>query len=173
MYMPVKKKIKRKITNRKPKQKKNWFMRFIGLFVGLLAVLTITLIINSSSNNSVSKIASTQDLGTFTGTLPCADCEGLKTSITFNLSSDDKSPHSYSETDTYIGKDVINSTSGTWKYVSGSNDPNAVVIELTPSDNPEFKQYYQVVNEDTIELLNQKKQKITDAPIPLILTKEN
>lgn len=170
--MPTKKKVKRKITNRKPQQKKNWLMRIIGMFLGALAVLTLTVVFTSPNNDSFSKIASTQDLGTFTGTLPCADCEGLKTSITFDLAQDEKKSHTYSETDVYIGKNVINTSSGTWEYVFSPTNKDAVIIELIDAKNPENKQYFQVINDTTLEMLDQNKEKIKNAAVPLILTKE-
>lgn len=170
--MPAKKKVKRKTTTRRVKEEKNWFMRFIGLFVGISAVLTLSLVL-MSPNEHVSRIASSTDLGTFTGVLPCADCEGLKTSITFNLSTNEKNPHTYSETDVYMGKNVINSSSGSWKYTTNPADKKAIILELMDSENPENKQYYLVVDDSTIEMLNQDKQKITDSPIPLVLTKQN
>lgn len=172
MYMPKKKTVKRKSSPKAQKQK-NIFLKFIGLFVGLVAILTISLVLTSPNKDAVSRIASTTDLGTFTGVLPCADCEGIRTTITFNLSTDEKSPHTYSETDSYIGRGTIVSTTGTWQYTTSASMPDAVIIELTGEDSVGSKEYYMVVNDDTLEMLSQDKEKITDAPMPLTLTKEN
>ena len=72
-----------------------------------------------------------------------------------------------------MGKNIINNSSGSWKYTTNPADKKAVILELIDSKNPENKQYYLVVDDSTIEMLSQNKQKITDAPIPLVLTKEN
>lgn len=167
-----KKKVKRKSSPRAHKQK-NIFLRFISLLTGLTFVLAISLFIINPNSQNVSRIASTTDLGTFTGVLPCADCEGIKTTITFNLSDDEKAPHTYSETDTYMGRGTIVTTNGTWQYASNPSMPDAVIIELTEEGSVGGKEYYMVVNDNTIEMLSPSMEKITDSPLPLTLTKEN
>lgn len=170
--MARKKTTKRKSAPRVKKQK-NIFMRLIGLFVGFAALLTLTLVVISPDKESISRITSTTDLGTFTGVLPCADCEGIKTTITFNLSDNERSLHTYSETNSYLGRGVIVNTTGTWQYTTSESIPDAVIIELTNKDNVGSKEYYMVVNDDTLEMLSPEMEKIEDAPTPLTLKKEN
>lgn len=54
--------------------------------------------------------------GTYKGVVPCADCEGIETSITINADS------TYSIDTKYLGKGEgkINNIKGNWKWTDGS-----------------------------------------------------
>lgn len=162
-----KKKTVRKSTPR-PKKQKNIFMRFIALVTGLMVVLAITFFITLPNSNTV-RIASVNDLGTFSGVLPCADCPGIETTISFKFSDDSKSSHTYTETDVYQERNVTNTTTGTWQYVSNPRMPKDIIIELIPKGGM-GKSYFQVVNATTLQMLDADMN-----PVPLqntTLTKE-
>ncbi len=79
--------------------------------------------------------------GMYTGTLPCADCSGIKTAITFN------SDGSVVETSLYENTDGASlSQSGTWKMDKG------IVTVTFPFDT----QYFVVKSADTIEMTNKE-----------------
>lgn len=163
---------RRKKTKKRSPLKQHPFLKFI---IGMMVVIVLlgVLAVVAPRKQTVSQIASVTDLGTFSGVLPCADCEEINTTITFNLSSDEKEPHTYVETDSYIGKGTLVTTNGTWQYTTSTTMPDEVIIELTENDDVGSKEYYMVVNDTTIKMLNQNKEPITDTPMPLTLTKQN
>jgi len=99
---------------------------------------------------------------TYTGTLPCADCSGLVTTLT--LIKQHRNSGSYVLHELYEGKMTTPLvTEGKWKITRGSADnPKAHVLLLLPSDNEEVA-YYLIDGETKLTMLNQEKGKI-DSP---------
>lgn len=122
-------------------------MKMIFLWAILLVVMVSC---NSSqkNNNQVengetkteSLVEVSNLFGTYEGTLPAADCEGIKTMLIIN---EDKT---YTLRSEYIGeKDAIFETSGVYHMVGDS------IIELvTPSS--EEKTYYRMLNDEQLML---------------------
>lgn len=167
--MPAKK--RRKSSKPKRIEKgKNVFLKTIGILVGAAFVMLLYFLFLIPSRQTVSHIADSSSLGTFSGTLPCADCSGLDVSMTFTVGNENE-PNTYTETDSYQGKDVTYTTTGTWEYETGTqNDPKAVVIKVTP-DGSAQSQYYLVVDKDHIQLLSSEKE-VIDSPFNETLTRK-
>ncbi len=107
--------------------------------------------------------------GTFSGKLPCADCEALQESITLTPASE-QNAGTFLMNDTYIGKDVSYDTKGTYKVTTGSaTDPNAQVLEITPEGDNVQTSYFLVGN-NTLTMLDMNKKPI-DSPFNETLTK--
>lgn len=104
-------------------------------------------------------IAQNSALGVFTGTLPCADCEGIETTITLK-ENNKKNERTYSLKEVYIGQgsDKSFETTGKWTIIKGTPlDPNAIVYQLAvENDDPEDSDVvnYLVVNNNTLELID-------------------
>lgn len=109
---------------------------------------------------------------TFEGTLPCADCEGIKTVIIFTLNKE-KTGGTYVEKSTYLGAPTPSSfeEKGTLKIVKGrSNNPDAIIYVL--STKPDEVQAYELVDSDHLRLLDQEMQPITETNLNFTLTKQ-
>jgi copper homeostasis protein (lipoprotein) len=98
-------------------------------------------------------------LGVFTGVLPCADCEGIETTITLKENKE-KNERTYALKEVYLGQgsDKPFETKGKWTIIKGTpTDPNAIVYQLAiENDDPEDLDIvnYQVVNNNTLNLLD-------------------
>jgi copper homeostasis protein (lipoprotein) len=113
----------------------------------------------ASSTPSLADIA-----GTYQGQLPCADCTGITEEIILTSTSD--TGGSYTQTDTYQGKNVAPITeNGNWTV---SEENNMTVLTLTPTQGQ--AQYYQNSN-FTLNPLDQNKQPI-QSPFNQTLTKK-
>ncbi|MGE0665368.1 MAG: copper resistance protein NlpE N-terminal domain-containing protein [Sphingomonadales bacterium] len=79
-------------------------------------------------------------LGEFKGTLPCADCQGIETSLTLIQKDEGTAEGSYVLIETYLGKSADPMVAeGSWTTLRGSAaDPDDTVIELNP-DSLEFQ----------------------------------
>ena len=119
----------------------------------LLAITVVTIMISCNNagqkkkNNQVENQVNTEIqaevaniYGTYQGTFPAADCEGIKTTLTIN---DDKT---YSLISEYIGvKDGNFETNGTYNVI------DETLIELvTPSSGE--KKYYKILDSNRIML---------------------
>lgn len=90
--------------------------------------------------------------GTYTGTLPAADCEGIKTTLTIN---EDKTYKLISE---YIGvKDGTFETSGVYNLIN-----NTLIELVTPSSGE--KNYYKVLDENQV-MLSDKEGTVNDGTL--------
>ncbi|WP_373516079.1 copper resistance protein NlpE, partial [Persicitalea sp.] len=85
--------------------------------------------------------------GTYTGVLPCADCEGIETKITLNQEG------TYAKKSTHLGKGNDNSFEEKGNYTW---DANGQQITLEGQDKP--NQYF--VGENTLTQLDMEGQKI-------------
>lgn len=82
--------------------------------------------------------------GTFSGTLPCADCPGIDTKLTFNADG------TYKLHEVYQGKPGNGfSGDGTWTV-----EENGKRIRLDPNSKSEQDRFYAVTSKDQIEGLD-------------------
>lgn len=81
--------------------------------------------------------------GTFSGTLPCADCPGIDTKITL------KPDGTYTLHETYQGKKDSFDGDGTW-----TAEENGQRIRLDPNSKSENDRLYAVKSNDEIEVLD-------------------
>lgn len=96
------------------------------------------------ANDSTAVVEEINFFGQYEGTLPAADCEGIKTTLTVNRDS------TYSLKSEYIGiKDGTFETSGVYKM------PNDSLLELiTPSSGE--KTYYRILDNEKVMLSDEK-----------------
>lgn len=92
-------------------------------------------------------------VGTYVGTLPCADCEGIETRI------DLKDDQEYELIMTYLGKGLDNVSKDMGKY---SWDETGSVVILESTDNTKEK-YLFFVGEGTLKQLDQEGNEISGA----------
>ena len=83
------------------------------------------------------------------------------TELTLQKNSEDPSEGTYFLKETYEGKSTQPITTlGKWKVVRGTpQNPDAIVIELKPSNGTQ-EQYWLVVDNDTIQMLDSQKNTI-------------
>lgn len=135
---------------------------FFGIALLALTVLSCASQAKSDTNTDGHTSANSLDVyGTYRGILPCADCEGIKTTIYLN--TDD----TFKTVMQYIGRDGTYETTGkmAWDEKGGS-------ILLTDQDGKPAGRYQ--VGENTLTQLDLKGNKIT-GPLASssILTKSN
>ncbi len=100
-------------------------------------------------------------LGVFEGTLPCADCAGIRTELTLFLQ-----PDTFTLRETYLGAadgEKTITSEGTWQAALGAaDDPDATVIRIEPGD-PDSSRSFREVGGDRLELLGRDGRKIDSA----------
>lgn len=137
--------------------------QFLTLFIIFLVSALIFLIIYKN-NNTVSSY-STPTKVTYSETTPCADCIGIKTTLTL------KDPNTYSLNLVYEGKNTSFTETGTWtKEIWKTNPPKQVYV-LSAQNNGN-KTYYEVKNANKIRQLNGDGNEIPEN-LPFTLTKTN
>jgi uncharacterized lipoprotein NlpE involved in copper resistance len=101
--------------------------------------------------------------GTFTGTIPCADCQGISTELELNGGANGAS-RSFTMTQTYLGKPAdknVVTSSGKWFLAKGNKqDPDAVVLQLIPTAGNIDPMYFLQVSETEVKLLDRKQAEI-------------
>lgn len=98
--------------------------------------------------------------GIYRGTLPCADCEGIKTTIYLNRNN------TFKRVSQYIGRDVKDEKTGVYQWNTAGN-----TVVLKSANNQD--EYY-FVGENTLTMLDTAGKKI-DSPLSkyFVLTKDN
>ena len=96
---------------------------------------------------------------TYTGTLPCADCVGIKTTLTLH------GDHTYTLSSLYIDRGNPFLEKGTWQQM---NKNNMQVYQLKSGT---VTSYYQIVDQSTIKMLDMNAKPI-EAPFNLQLKKQ-
>jgi copper homeostasis protein (lipoprotein) len=96
-------------------------------------------------------------LGFFVGTLPCADCSGIRTELTlFAHGPSSSGTASYWLRETYLGKPTKDATfesGGSWTSRPGEADPKAIVYRLTEARSRENR-FFQKVSDDELRMLD-------------------
>ena len=98
--------------------------------------------------------------GTFSGTLPCADCPGIDTTISL------KPDGTYTVHEAYQGKPDSFDGDGTW-----TAEENGKRVRLDPNSKSEQDRLFAVKSSDEIESLDIEGKPI-DTQIPHALTRE-
>jgi copper homeostasis protein (lipoprotein) len=114
-------------------------------------------------------------LGVYKGTLPCADCEGLETTMRlYTKAKFDFTYAFYVRTQTYRGApkgDVTFSDRGDWTLLRGdATDENATVYQLNPENEKGSESYLVQDDAKTLVMLD-KEQKPIDTTANLTLTR--
>lgn len=102
--------------------------------------------------------------GVYKGALPCADCSSLEETIILAGTFQDSG--TYIQDDLYLGKTQTPLKSqGIWKRVKSN------VIELTDSNPNSTPNYFQILENGDLQMLDKNMQKI-DSPFNQILVKQ-
>lgn len=105
--------------------------------------------------------------GIYTGTTPCADCPGIKTTLTLHENNAGY-PTTYSLKMDYIGRDTQMTENGKWTQ---SLWKNQALITLVPQDSAQVT-YYVVLSSTKIRQLDGDRNAIPES-LPFTLTKIN
>ncbi len=123
-----------------------------GFLIFLLAHKTIFAPTKNANSNIV---------GIYTGKFPCADCEGIQTTLTLYQNPNTLKPTTYSLELVYLGRNVKPFDEvGNWTYTNGmKNNPNALIYQLNPN-NSNQTEYYLKVNNTELKMLDSNKNEI-------------
>ena len=150
----------------------------IALMIALGASVTMMFILigfvaeMTTPRMPVTETTSTQPHQAFLGTLPCADCEGLKTELVL-FGDAGATQGTYELHETYVGRSAQPyNTKGTWvKLVGTKQQPKATIYKLTPADGGS-SQSYRLVDIDHLRLLDVNQQEIKGTSLNFTLTRE-
>lgn len=115
---------------------------------------------SASLNNQV-LLPNNNSVTVYEGILPCADCEGIRTTLTL-FQNNLKKRYTYMLQEKYLGQDNDKTfeTTGNWSALKGTQqDPNAIVFQLAvQNDDPEDSDVinYLVVDKNTIKLIDEE-----------------
>jgi copper homeostasis protein (lipoprotein) len=113
---------------------------------------------NGSSNNQV-QLSDNNSVTVYEGMLPCADCNGIKTTLTL-FQNKSKNQYTYSLHEVYLNQnnDKTFDSYGKWIALKGTQeDPKAIVYQLSiQNEDPEDADVinYLVVNKNEIKLID-------------------
>jgi hypothetical protein len=114
-------------------------------------------------------------LGRYRGTLPCADCSGIRTELVLYREAALGAPAAFALRETYLGVAVGErtvETVGKWRIVLGTPaDPEAVVYQVA-FDRPERARSFLRVDEWTLRLLDRSLGEI-ESGFPHDLVRED
>lgn len=146
-------------------------IKMLSCLIGVLS-MSFTLVSYAPPINLADKIALSDEgsatekvlvaSGSFTGTLPCADCAGIQTRLTL-LDVKVGKRKTFVLDQIYSGKPAKKNKlriEGIWIPVRGNfQDHNAIIIQLIPHSNHD-PIYFLKVNDSAIRMLNRKQDKI-------------
>lgn len=135
------------------------------LLLWLLLLISIVLLFNVmyQQNQRSSQVVPQTTSTSYTGTTPCADCSGIKTTLTLS-----QNPNSYALNLVYEGKDTSFTENGTWSQSQWKTNPEKMVYTLT--SNKGNKTYYEVLSPTQIRQLDGDGNAIPSS-LPFTLTK--
>jgi copper homeostasis protein (lipoprotein) len=113
---------------------------------------------NALSDKQLS-LPDTNSIIVFEGTLPCADCDGIKTTLTlYHNKIKNQTTYKLREVYLYPNNDKTFDTYGNWNALKGTQqDPNAIVYQLAvQNEDPEDSDVinYLVVDKKTLMLID-------------------
>ncbi|MFY0252951.1 copper resistance protein NlpE [Chitinophaga sp. 30R24] len=96
---------------------------------------------------------------TYSGTLPCGDCEGIVTELALQIAPN--SNHHFTLKETYEGKNQTLPSEGIFTVLHNpTSNPSATIILLNPDKDKNLQRYFQQVNENEIKLLDAEQKVI-------------
>ncbi|WP_143309471.1 copper resistance protein NlpE [Chitinophaga vietnamensis] len=107
---------------------------------------------------------------TYTGILPCTDCNGIQTELTIHEQPSNPDPdYAFRLRETYQGlggKDQTFNSEGTYSIVKGSaTDPDAAVLLLNPEKDKNLQRYFIKVGDRELRPLDAQLQSIPNTPV--------
>lgn len=134
-----------------------WFLLFLSVvFLFVIGYQAVT-------NQDVPVPTVDTQVGTFTGTTPCADCSGIMTTLTLN-----KLPNTYILRMVYVGKNTSATESGTWS-MSEKGNPEKTIYTLTSTAGA--NSYYEQLNPNQVRQLDANGNELP-ANLPFTLTRQ-
>jgi uncharacterized lipoprotein NlpE involved in copper resistance len=148
----------------------HWIITLTALLVIIIGISFLYLI---SRNRARDFLQSKTQLnfklnlpGIYKGDLPCADCPGIKETLTLTATDSAQTSGSYLIEDLYLERDPKPfQTRGFWEVV------NTHILKMIPQTDSPQPQYFQVLTNGNLEMLDSNMQKI-DSPFNQILTKQ-
>lgn len=125
-------------------------MHFVRFFYALAALLVVFAFGFYLQYTSVT---------VYSGTLPCADCAGIKTTLTLNGN------HTYTLQSLYIDRGAPFTEKGTWQQMEKNH------MQVLQLKSGSMISYYQIVNVAAVKMLDINAKPI-DAPFNLQLKKQ-
>ncbi|WP_299820715.1 copper resistance protein NlpE [uncultured Pontibacter sp.] len=111
------------------------------------------------STPAVTKAAYT---GTYLGTIPCADCQGITMELTLQEAQKSKRK-TFVLKQQYLGKPAnknIHTITGQWFLATGNKqNPKARILQLIPSGKDELM-YFELMKDGSIKLLDRTQRQI-------------
>ena len=105
----------------------------------------------SAVDSSAINAADTATWVTYSGTLPCADCEGIVTELSLHRPPDER----FTLKETYQGKNQTFSSEGNYAIVHGTpSDPGASVLRLNPDKDRNLQRCFQQIDENELKMLD-------------------
>lgn len=134
---------------------------FVGFYLGIQYQKRVAYL---SSKNNQQPNTQMQSASIYKGTLPCADCTGIETTLI--LYSD----NTYKEVYIYRDRNQQFIEKGTWKKIRGiPADPKAIVYQLTKTDGGNHVTFYLVRDNQLIGLDSYKQE---DPELHAVLTRQ-
>jgi predicted secreted protein len=132
-------------------------MSALSCAVALLAACTTTE--PSQDMTPPAEFAGKTPVARYVGTLPCADCGGIRTDLSI-YSETSGAPAGYAMRETYVATrdgDKRFDRTGRWAMVQGAQgDPDALVLQLD-SDKPERERAFRKVGEQVLRALDRSR----------------
>jgi len=97
-------------------------------------------------------------LGTFSGILPCDNCDGVQSELTLFIESKSRAPRTFVLKETFLGTSrSALETSGNWN-IETDEKTKRTIYRLNP-DNRETPIYYEKQSDDSLLLLDKNKKR--------------
>lgn len=151
-------------------RKSHWIITFIVLLIVIISASFSYLFLTNKPQTLLQPKAQTMPglnlPGIYKGDLPCADCPGIKETLTLTATDSAQSSGSYLMEDLYLERNPKPfQTLGFWEIV------NTDLLKLTPQTTSSQSQYFRVLTNGNLQMLDINMQKI-DSPFNQILIKQ-
>nr|QQZ50169.1 copper resistance protein NlpE N-terminal domain-containing protein [Phenylobacterium glaciei] len=101
---------------------------------------------------------------TFVGSLPCADCPGIRTELTLTRDAPYSGDGKYSLVETYIDRGPPITTTGIWGTLRGdASDEDATVYELNPEKAEGERRHFRREGDMALKVLGGDMKPLPDA----------
>lgn len=139
----------------------------IKILLGITIIVFLSSVVYGSYVQMLStdKVERQETFGVFEGTTPCADCQGIKTTLALQ-----ENPSVFTLNLQYIGRPTTFDQKGTWTTIENAQKQTVYVLI---SDNPnDSKMYYLKEGDTKLTQLDAQMNPI-DSPLNFTLTKKN
>jgi copper homeostasis protein (lipoprotein) len=106
---------------------------------------------NGKTNRTAFNSSENNFSGTFTGTTPCADCPGIKTTVSFNRDS------TFIENMEYLARNTSFSDTGKWTI------SDSMITVSFPAKKKSHERFYRIKSDSTIAMLDGNNKEIEAA----------